>query len=112
MQTVADLDNLTDAQLLDALGSELYGDQKLGVGTDDAGRKRRLARQWISDRTDELRSQICRDGALLRVVQSDQADRIAEAAIVADAIAGALGRPTANIVAVILVRRGIATLCG
>lgn len=38
-------------------------------------------------------------------------DALADAAVIADALSAALGKPSASIVAVILLRRGLTSLC-
>jgi hypothetical protein len=107
-----DLTNKTDDDLLDSLGQALLGDG-LGVGPVDSYRARRFATKWLTDRRDEMRRNVC--GQAIRQFIDNEAgvaDRLTEIAVVADALAGVFGHPTANIVAVILARRGLAELCG
>jgi hypothetical protein len=115
MQSDSDLRDLmdkTENELLDSLGQVLLGDG-LGVGPVDPYRARRFAAKWLTDRRDEMRRHVC--GKAMRPFIDNEAgvaDRVTEIAVVADALAAVLGHPTANIVAVILVRRGLAELCG
>jgi hypothetical protein len=96
--------------LLLRLGMLLLGDG-LCVAPSDEGRRRRFASTWLEDRSGELRKLLCGPGTKT-LLESDATDRITEAAVVTDALAAAYGHPTATVVAVILVRRGLAALCG
>jgi hypothetical protein len=96
--------------LLLRLGMLLLGDG-LGVAPSDEGRRRRFASTWLDERGGELRKLLC-GPATKTLLESGVADRMTEAAVVADALAAAYGHATATVVAVILVRRGLAALCG
>jgi len=102
----------TEDELLDSLGQVLLGDG-LGVGPVDPYRARRFAAKWLIEWRDEIRKHVCGKASQQFIDnEAGVADRLTEIAVVADALAGVLGHPTANIVAVILVRRGLAKLCG
>jgi hypothetical protein len=73
--------------------------------------KRRFAENWLARRMDDLRRAVCGD-VWLTLKHRGGFEAMTDAAVVADAIATALGRPTANVVAVILLRRGLRSVCG
>ena len=98
-----------DDDLLDELGSWLVGDGP-GFGPSDIDRKIRLAEAWLHEQRAVLRDQLC--GDVWRQLETGRGfDALTEAATVADAVAAALGKPPANIVAVIMIRRGLRKLC-
>jgi hypothetical protein len=107
---VASLSGLTEDELLERLGTLLLGDGP-GFGPSDWDRKARFARDWLQRTHDDLRRDICGDMAT-RLKLRHTFESLEDVAAVADALAAALGRPTANIVAVILVRNGLDKLCG
>jgi hypothetical protein len=92
------------------LGGELIGAGR-GFGPADASRYRRIAAEWLASHTDELRSKVCGSIAVEAVTDEKSGDLLADAAVVADAVAAYLGHPSASIVAVILIRRGLASFC-
>jgi hypothetical protein len=100
---------LDDETLLEALGDQLLGSGP-GFGPSDFERKARFARSWLSQRADDFRRDICGD-VWSRAERERGFDALTDAATVADALAAAFGKPTANIVAVILLRRGPGKLC-
>lgn len=100
---------LDDDELLEELGSLLLGSGP-NFGPSDFERQRRFARAWLERRKGELQVKLCGD-VLKTIEKKDGFDALADAAIVADGLATMLGRPSASIVAVILVRRGLASLC-
>ena len=104
---LADLD---DDRLYDELGSALFP-AGAGFGSEDVGRRRRLAERWLDERWDQIRTTVCRTPSVQELIDGDDGDLLMEVAAVADAIAGLLGRPTATIVAVKVVRRGLRRLC-
>jgi hypothetical protein len=81
-----------------------------GFGPADLERAARFAREWLDRRQGELREYVC--GSALPALERDGGfDTLADVAVVADSIQALLGRPTAFIVAVILVRRGLGRFC-
>jgi hypothetical protein len=94
--------------LLEALADSLLGTGP-GFGPPDIDRRVEFAQAWLKRRMVELRKELCGE-VWSRLKESG--DLLSDAAIVADAIATAYGRPTANIVAVIMLRRGLESLCG
>jgi hypothetical protein len=96
--------------LLEALADSLLG-MGPGWGPLDIDRRIEFAREWLERRIAELRGELCGE-VWSRLKESGGIDRLSDAAIIADAIATVHGRPTANIVAVILLRRGLESLCG
>jgi hypothetical protein len=99
---------LDDEALLEELGAWLLGTGP-GFGPSDVERKIRFAQGWLAQQRAELQSQIC--GEVLARLEHGGFDAMTDAAIVADAVATAFGKPPANIVAVILLRNGIRKLC-
>lgn len=101
--------SLDEDELLEVLGDSLLG-SSVGFGSEDVERKLRFARSWLERKRGEFRSRIC--GEIFAEIQSRETlDAVMDAAVVADALASVLGHQTANVVAVILLRRGIGALC-
>ena len=100
---------LDDEALLEDLGTWLLGAGP-GFGPSDIERRIRFARSWLAEQRDELRRQLCGD-VRAKLEQGGGFDAMTDAATVADAVAAVLGKPPANIVAVILLRRGLDRLC-
>jgi hypothetical protein len=105
-----DLFSRDDDELLELLGQDLIG-AGAGFGPADASRYRRIAAEWLARHGDELRSKVCGSGTAQAVTDEKTGDQLADAAVVTDAIMTMLGHPSASIVAVILVRRGLARFC-
>jgi hypothetical protein len=99
---------LDDEDLLEEVGEWLLGSGP-GFGPSDIDRKVRFARSWLDDKRNELRRELC--GPVRDRLETGGFDAMTEAATVADAVAAAVGKPPANIVAVILLRRGIRRFC-
>lgn len=107
-----DLDRLItldDDALLEQLGRDLLGDGP-GFGPSDFERRIRFAQTWLSERQDELRRILCGD-LRRRLEDNGGLDLLQDAAAIADALASMHGKPTANIVAVLVLRRGLGKLC-
>jgi hypothetical protein len=100
---------LDEDDLLELLGAELLGTGP-GFGPEDFERQIRFAREWLQRRQRDLREKLCPDVAQT-ISRREKLDAMADAAAVADALAAAFGKPSASIVAVILLRRGLASLC-
>lgn len=96
--------------LLEELGRNLIG-RGFGFGPGDMDRFRRIALEWLSGHAEELRQQVCNNTAVKAITDDKLGGQVSDAAVVADAISSMLGRPSASIVAVILVRRGLAAFC-
>jgi hypothetical protein len=96
--------------LLVELGRELLS-EGLGFGSEDFDRARRFAAQWLSGQQESLRRQICTTWSA-EFADGKLGSRALELATIIDAIDAAYGRPVVNVVAVILLQRGIATFCG
>jgi hypothetical protein len=97
-------------ELLAELGRELLG-EGLGFGSEDFDRARRFAAQWLSAQQESLRHQICSTWSA-EFADGKLGSRALELATIIDAIDAAYGRPVVNVVAVILLQRGIAAFCG
>jgi hypothetical protein len=101
---------MDEEALLAELGGTLLGSGP-GFGPSDIDRALRFAGDWLDQRMDEFRQLLCGD-VRLRLEDGGRLDKLADAAAVADALQALLGKPTAFIVAVILLRRGLNALCG
>jgi hypothetical protein len=97
-------------QLFTELGKVLVG-AEAGYGPGDPESWRRYAVTWFNKRKASFKDRICGDTTIQALMAGDAYDRLAEVAVVTDALAGMLGHPSATIVAVIIVKRGVATLC-
>ena len=115
-QTLTDAETLVgrldedEDDLLAELGRELLG-EGLGFGSEDFDRARRFAAQWLSTQQESLRRQICTTWSA-ELADGKLGSRTLELATIIDAIDAAYGRPVVNVVAVILLQRGIAAFCG
>ena len=110
---------LTQEQLFDFDDDELYaelGSRILGEGAsfgpEDLGRYRRFATKWLDQHLAEIKEAVCGHPAVEFLQSGESSNGLLEAATVADCLAAVYGRPTATVAAVILVRRGLNTLCG
>jgi hypothetical protein len=101
--------DLDEDALLEELGRGLLGEGP-NFGPSDFERRFRFTKTWFSERLDHLRSILC--GDLRRNLEENGGfERLEAAAAIADALVAAFGRPTANIVAVLVLRHGLAQLC-
>lgn len=100
---------IDDEALLAELGGMLLGSGP-GFGPSDIDRAIRFAGDWLNQRMDEFRQLLCGD-VRLRLESGGGLDKLTDAAVVADALGALLGKPTAYIVAVILLRRGLQRVC-
>ncbi|HTA14951.1 MAG TPA: hypothetical protein VK781_08855 [Solirubrobacteraceae bacterium] len=98
-----------DETLLEALADSLLGTGP-GFGPPDIDRRIDFAQAWLKQRTTELRKELCGE-VWSQLKHRGGFDLLSDSAIVADALAAVHGRPTANIVAVIMLRRGLVSLC-
>jgi hypothetical protein len=101
--------DLEEDDLLELLGAEILGTGP-GFGPEDFERQIRFAREWLQRKRHELQAQLCGD-VLETIVKGKGFDTLADAAVITDALAATLGKPSASIVAVILMRRGLTSLC-
>ncbi len=105
--SLADLDGLDDDELYIELGKQLLGGG-LSFGPEDFARYKAYAVKWLAEHIAEIRTAVCGKRA---ADPSRAGDALIEAATVADCLAGLCGKPAAMLAGVILVRRGIDTLC-
>lgn len=101
---------MDEEALLAELGGMLLGSGP-GFGPADIDRALRFAGDWLDRQMEEFRRLLCGD-VRLRLEHGGGLDKLTDAAAVADALQALLGKPTAYIVAVILLRRGLQRLCG
>jgi len=101
--------DLDEDDLLELLGAEILGTGR-DFGPEDFERQIRFARQWLQRRRRDLQDKLC--GSVLETItKREETDTLADAAAIADALAAMLGKPSASIAAVILLRRGLTSLC-
>ena len=104
------LETASEDELFEALGNALLGESRdFKSGRSD--RARRFGREWFDDRLAGLREEVCGSRSVQTMLRADVGDRMTEIAVVTDAIETLRGHPSATIVAVILVRRGLQALC-
>ena len=101
--------DLGEDDLLELLGAEILGTGP-GFGPEDFERQIRFAGEWLQRKRHDLQGKLC-GGVLETIRKREGFDALADAAIIADTLAAMLGRPSASIVAVILLRRGLTNLC-
>jgi hypothetical protein len=97
--------------LFEALGDLLLGDGPGFGGPSNRAAREQFAQAWLARKADDFRRDIC-GHPWLEVQRRNSLDAMEDAAIIADALAMALGHPMANLVAVILLRRGLDKICG
>lgn len=100
---------MDDETLLAELEGALLG-RGPGFGPSDVDQAVRFASDWLDQRTEEFRQLLC-GNVRVRLEHGGGLDKLTDAAVVADALQALLGKPTAYIVAVILLRRGLNGLC-
>ena len=108
--SLTDLFAYDDDMLLEELGRSLIG-PGFGFGPGDMDRFRRIALEWLAGHAEQLRKRVCNNTVVQAISNDELGGKVSDAAVVADAISSMLGRPSASIVAVILVRRGLAAFC-
>ncbi len=99
---------LDEDELLVLLGGELLGSGP-GFGPSEDDHRAGFARRWLDSTLEDLRELLC--GEIWESMRGNRGTMIENAATIADALAAMLGHATANIVAVILLRRGLDRLC-
>jgi hypothetical protein len=99
---------LDEDDLLVLLGGELLGSGP-GFGPSDDEHRSDFARRWLESTLDDVRERLC--GDIWESIRGGLGTAMENAATIADALAAMLGRATANVVAVILLRRGLDRLC-
>ncbi|MEU5637644.1 hypothetical protein ACH47C_39280 [Streptomyces rishiriensis] len=105
---MTDWENATEEELLVELDSLLYGSKEHLSGRELRAaleRSRRWVRQWTERHRDDLCAEIRRQ-------HLEVSDGLMELATVIDIIVQlGLGHATATVLAAILIKRGLATLC-
>jgi hypothetical protein len=101
--------DLDEDDLLEMLGAEILGTGP-AFGPEDFDRQIRFAREWLQRKRHDLQRRLCGD-VLETIGKREGFDALADAAVIADALSAMLGKPSASIVAVILLRRGLTSLC-
>jgi hypothetical protein len=101
----------SEADLLAELGRQLLG-PGIGFGPADPGRFRRFASAWIEGHLGEIRTAICDDERVRAVFELDMQERLNDFGVIADALAAMNHQPPLTLLAIVLLRRGYATVCG
>lgn len=109
--TIEELAEMDDEELYEVLGQELLGPSR-GFGGQDIDRMITFARRWLDQHWIEIRVKICGEDAIEILKERPVLDAISDAAVIADFVAQAYGRPAATVIAVIICRRGLQALCG
>ena len=106
---IAELLIKPEAELFAMLGEELSE----AAATPSAGEAESLGRSWWQRRRQAIASVVCANRHIRELASAppDRLDRAMLAALVADAILGAVTDVSPLVVAVIVVRGGIRTLC-
>ena len=108
---LATLAALDDDELYARLGGELLGDG-LSFGPEDFARYRDFAVRWVREHVADLRARVCGRVPARDPESKGGTDALMDMAAVADCLVSLLGKPAATVAGVILVRRGLDTLCG
>lgn len=101
----------SEADLLTEFGRQLLG-PGIGFGPADPGRFRRFASTWIEEHLGEIRAAICNDERVKAVFELEMQERLNDFGVIADALAAMNHRPPLNLLAIVLLRRGYAMVCG
>lgn len=105
--TLADALAWSDAELYGALGRLVAPAQAASTPGKDADR----GIAWINRNWQALRRQICQDQRIVSLRSLLERDVAMEAATLSDVLLASLGKPAAFVVATIIARQGLATLC-
>lgn len=108
-RSIRDYLQLDEESLFEELGAALLGTGP-GFGPSDIERGMRYAQSWLAQRADDMRREVCGE-VWSKLEHGGGFDTLTDAAIIADALEAVFGRHTANVVAVILLRRGLGKLC-
>jgi hypothetical protein len=104
-----ELEDLDDDELLVELGKQLSG-EGLGFSPEDFSRLKNMAQEWLRDHLGEIRRATC-GKQFVHSIKSEGGSALLDMVTVVDSLAALYGRATAGVAAVILVRRGLDTLC-
>jgi hypothetical protein len=96
--------------LLETLGDLLLGEGPGFGGPADRDARGRFAQAWLERKAAEFYEAVCGD-VRSKLERDKTLDMAEDAAVIADALAAALGHPMATVVAVILLRRGLDKVC-
>ena len=107
----ADLLAMDEESLYAELGAQLIGDGP-GFGPGDFDRFARYGTRWFADHLAEVRTRICGLPQVAAIRSSEGGAKLTDAATIADLLAASYGRPTAAVLSVIIVRRGLDKVCG
>ena len=101
---------MSEPELLDLLGGELLGTGP-GVGPQDPGERRRFGETWLGGWLAEHRRSLCGSAPVVHLLSTEGTSQAEDVAALVDVLMGLLHGPVVTTVAVILVRRGLDSLC-
>jgi len=104
------LESLDEDELYSLLGATLLG-EGYGFGPSDGAEYAEFARRWLKDRFNIIQRQICGRREIQALRGTVESNFATEVATLTDFLASVYGKPSASIIAVILARRGINSLC-
>ena len=109
MVSVQKLQELTDEDLLEALGKELWkqGDH---AKADTPEESRRRGKDWLAANMAAIRDATC-GNSIVEAIR-EKTDEVALATALADIFLKSLGSPVPAIVGVLIARIGLDKLCG
>jgi hypothetical protein len=103
--------NSSEDQLFELLGAELLGGG-LGVGADDPEHASRFARKWFLSRRNKLREKLC-GKTIVESMTTESGARMVEITTIMELMGQEFGSDQVHLLlAVLLLRQGLTTLCG
>ncbi|MFJ9726869.1 hypothetical protein ACIRP3_29325 [Streptomyces sp. NPDC101209] len=107
---MAELETLDEDELYSRLGGALLGDG-YDFGPSDGAEYAEFARRWLKDRLNIIQQQICGRREIRALRGTVESNFATEVATMTDFLASVYGKPPASIIAVILARRGLNSIC-
>lgn len=97
-------------ELFEELGAQLLGGG-IGAAPRDPDQNGRYGRRWFESRLDQIREQVCGNQGV-EVIRTDQMrDPLLQVATVSDCVASLSGKPAAAVLATLILKVGLNTLC-
>lgn len=109
MEDVSTLMALSDEQLLERLGAEIWKEGRHAFPATPA-RLRKEATRWLSRNRTKIRTAVCNHPGVKAVQQN--ADRVVLAGAILDILAATKGVPAPSVVAILVTRMGLNQFCG
>jgi hypothetical protein len=108
MEEIQDLVALSDDELLERLGRELWSDTAHATLPTEHLLKLR-AREWLTANLPAAKNAVCDNSAVNAI--RNKADEVTLAGVIADIFATSLGFPAPSVVSILVVRIGLNRLC-